>query len=80
VAGSLVIIRPALPRGRSRGGELGEERGLTGGSRPSAVEARAWGWAGITRGSGPGSVECWADAKKTAHNPFSIFKLLFQLN
>jgi hypothetical protein len=41
----------------SRGGELGEERGLTGGSQPSVAEARVRGWAGFTCGSGPGSVQ-----------------------
>jgi hypothetical protein len=80
VAGSAAAIRPALPHGWSRGGELGEKRGLTGRSRPSVVEARTGGWAGFARRSGPRSVQSWANMEKTAHDPFPIFKFLFQLN
>jgi hypothetical protein len=80
VVGLAVAIRPALPCGRSRGGELGEERGLTGGSRSSAAEAWARGWAGFAHGSGPGLVQSGDDMEKTAHDPFPIFKFLFQLN
>jgi hypothetical protein len=49
-------------------------------AQPSVVEAHTCSWAGFTRGSSPGSVQSWADAEKTAHDPFSIFKFLFQLN
>jgi hypothetical protein len=41
VVGSSVAMQPALPRGRSRGRELGQERGLTGGSQSLAAEAHA---------------------------------------
>jgi hypothetical protein len=43
VVGSVVTIRSALPCGRSRGGELGEERRLTGRSQPSATRV-GLGW------------------------------------
>jgi hypothetical protein len=77
---SSAAIQTVLPRGRSRGGELGEERGLAGGSRPSAAEVHERGWASFARGSSPGSVQSWVGTEKTAHDPFSIFKFLFRLN
>jgi hypothetical protein len=60
-----------------RGGEMGEERGLTGGTWLSAAEACTRGWAGFARWSGPGLVQSWAGAEKTAHDPFPFFKFLF---
>jgi hypothetical protein len=58
VASSLVASRPALPHGQSRGGELGEERWLMGGSRPSMVEAHAR--AGLASRAGAAQGRCRA--------------------
>jgi hypothetical protein len=74
VAGSSLAIRPALPHGWSGGGELGEERGPTGGSRRSVTEARAWGLVGRKL---PTTL---FQILNSFSDPFSIFKFLFQLN
>jgi hypothetical protein len=68
---SLAKIAPAVGIGQSRGGDWGK-REMTGGSRPSATEARAGNGLASRAGVSRGWCRARSAMEKMTHDDFSI--------